>query len=116
MLPTQGGPHGAAVAKELATIRAAVKGYDWTGSPLLLVLAPASDNYTWEVGGSVEILSDGTGRIALTHRHEERAYAVAPEILVRWGLFRADTTGCPRRLVLQTPTKTVPATGDESPR
>ena len=112
LLPAQGGPHGATVAKELATIRAAVKGYDWTGSPLLLVVAPASDNYAWEVGGAVEILSDGTGRISLTHRHEERAYAVAPEIVVRWGLFRADTTGCPRRLVLQTPTKTVTATGD----
>ena len=111
MLPTQGGPHGAAVAKALASLRGAVKGYDWAGSPLLLLVAPASDNYAWEVGGAVEILSDGTGQVPITHKHEARTYAVAPEILVRWGLFRADTTGCPRRLVLKTPTKLVPATG-----
>ena len=111
LLPNQGGPHGATVAARLATIRAAVKGYDWDGAPLVLIVGPASDNYAWACGTAVDVLADGTGRIPLTHTHETRIYAAAPEIGVRWALHRADTTGCPRRIVLKTPATIVPAIG-----
>jgi hypothetical protein len=108
-----GGPNGAVVAQKLQSFRDAVHGYDWTSSPLLLVLAPATDNYTMEVGKDLETMSDGTGRVSVTHAHELRTYAVAPAIIVRWAIYRATVKGCPRTIALKDGDKTYTATNSE---
>ena len=104
-LKVKGGPNGAAVAAQLKPIRDAARGYDFAGSPLVLFLGPATDNYALDVAPELEVLADGTGRLTVTHRHEARTYAVAPDILVRWRIVRPAAT-CPSTLTFQDGDKT----------
>src|SRR5439155_10045443 len=98
------------VAQALAPIRAPVRGFDWTASPLLLLVAPATDNYVLDPVRDLELLPDGTGRLAVGHRHEKRTYVRAPSIVVRWALYRATGPGCPSAIALKDGDRTLPAT------
>ena len=82
------------VHKALLAYRDAAKGWNWGGSPLLVLVGPATDNYAMEVGPRMEILSDGSGRVSVTHRHERRDYIKAPSQAVRWAIYRAEAK-CP---------------------
>lgn len=95
------GSNGPTCAVMLKDIREAVKGYDFAAGPLLLLLGPATDNYTMKVGGALEMLSDGSARVPVTTSHEQRVYAVVPEILVVWSLHRI-AGPVPPRFVLST--------------
>lgn len=107
-IAAEGGPHGKTVATRLgALMKGAVEGYDWGTSPLLLLLGPATTGYTLEAGAAVDVLSDGTGVVALKHARE--AAGASGAVAVTWALYRADASGCPRSLVVKTATAAVPA-------
>ena len=84
------GANGPTIADQLTNVRDEVKGYDFGGSPLLVLIGPATDNYALEVAPKLEMLSDGSARLSVTHRHEVRNYVKAPEVLVRWAIYRSD--------------------------
>ncbi|MCC7139680.1 MAG: hypothetical protein IT460_14750 [Planctomycetes bacterium] len=112
LLATTGGPNGAAVGKELAHLRDAVAGYDFASSPLLLLVGPTTDNYTLEVSKDFLVLSDGTGRIQVTHRHDDRTYAVPPSLEVTWALYRVVGRAAPRTILVRDGDRDLPATGE----
>jgi hypothetical protein len=94
------GPQGAALADRLRAVRDEVRGYDFGGSPLIVLVGPATDNYALEVAPRMEMLSDGTARISVTHRHETRTYVKAPDVLVRWAVYRSDAR-CPETITFR---------------
>jgi len=95
-LPAQGA-NGARVAKAVAILRDLAKGYDFASGSLVMLVGPVTDNYAVDGTPTLEILSDGSGRIVVAHRHEDRTYARAPELVAWWAVYRV-TGACPDRL------------------
>ena len=101
----QAGTAGTRVAKALKPLlEASVKGYDFAAAPLVLLVGPITDNYAADVPTMIALLSDGSARMSVRHAHEDRTYAVAPELGVWWAVLRIDGS-CPEKLLVAEPSK-----------
>ena len=102
------GATGVACAAALQPIRDAVTAHDFTTGALILLIGPAADRYTMGVAETVDVLEDGTGRVVVTHRRENREGAATEERLVRWTLHRVDGD-LPAKVLLRANGKEFPA-------
>ena len=113
-LREKGGANGLTLAQNLSSLHDQVHGYDWGASPLLLLVSPASSNYTMEAGKELELLSDGTSRVPVTHGHYKGPVGgVAAPLAVRWALYRVATKGCPRIVSVRDGDRTIAAASIE---
>jgi hypothetical protein len=87
-IPASGGPTARTIAEGLKPYRDGALGYDYGGSQLLLLVSPLTDNYEWTIEPRVRT-GGGAGRWVVAHRHEARTYARAPDLVLRWAIYRS---------------------------